>query len=70
MGHEPKKRHSRAIQGKRRVSIHYELPSTVKCANCQTKILPHIVCSNCGFYKGQKTVDIDKVIIRKNENPA
>lgn len=70
MAHEPKKRHSRARQGKRRASIHLELPSTVACTNCKEKILPHTVCKACGYYKGQKILTVDKVIVRKHENPA
>ena len=70
MAHEPKKRHSRARQGKRRHAINLAIPSSVVCPNCQARILPHTVCSSCGYYKGQKIVEIDKVIVRKNENPA
>jgi len=52
MPQEPKKRHSRARQGKRRASIHLKLSSLVPCQNCQKMILPHAVCPNCGYYKG------------------
>jgi large subunit ribosomal protein L32 len=56
MPQEPKKRHSRARQGKRRASIHLKLSSTILCPNCTKTILPHAVCPNCGFYKGQAVV--------------
>lgn len=70
MSQEPKKRHSRARQGKRRASIHLSFVSSVACPNCKAQILPHTVCSTCGFYKGRKILEVDKVIVRKNENPA
>ncbi|MBP6913606.1 MAG: 50S ribosomal protein L32 [Candidatus Levybacteria bacterium] len=56
MPHEPKKRHSRARQGKRRAAISFVAPSIVICKNCGTPSSPHIVCKACGYYKGAKVV--------------
>lgn len=56
MPHEPKKRHSRARQGKRRASIHLAIPRAVLCQNCGAQNLSHTVCSTCGFYKGAQVV--------------
>lgn len=56
MSQEPKKRHSRQRQGKRRAAIVLSVPSTVACSNCGTKHIPHIVCPNCGFYKGTEVI--------------
>lgn len=58
MPHEPKKRHSRARQGKRRASIKLEVPQLTSCTNCGSRILFHTVCPQCGYYKGQKIVEI------------
>lgn len=52
MPQEPKKRHSRARQGKRRASIHFDAPVGVVCPNCGAVIMPHAICKNCGYYKG------------------
>ena len=60
MPQEPKKRHSRARQGKRRSAIHLKLAGSVLCANCKTPILPHTVCINCGFYKGLEIINKSK----------
>jgi len=56
MAHEPKKRHSRQRQGKRRASINFEFAQSVVCPNCSALHLPHHVCENCGFYKGQQVI--------------
>lgn len=56
MSQEPKKRHSRARQGKRRAAIHLAVPSTVLCQNCGVAQLPHTICPACGFYKGQQVL--------------
>lgn len=56
MPQEPKKRHSRQRQGKRRASIHLTLARTVTCLNCGADILTHQICPACGFYKGKQVV--------------
>lgn len=63
MAQEPKKRHSRQRQGKRRAAISLSVPKTVKCDNCGSMHLPHTICASCGFYK--KTA-----IITKKSAPA
>ena len=65
MSHEPKKRHSRARQGKRRSSIKLETPAFATCPNCKAVMLPHKVCKKCGFYNGKQILTI-KV---KEKNP-
>jgi large subunit ribosomal protein L32 len=69
MSQEPKKRHSRARQGKRRAALSLTLPTTVICGNCGSTALAHTVCASCGYYKGQQIVQVDSVTVRKNENP-
>ena len=69
MPQEPKKRHSRARQGKRRAAIKLTVRKTVLCSNCQTPVLPHTICKNCGFYKGREVIDVAKKKERK-KNPA
>jgi large subunit ribosomal protein L32 len=56
MACEPKKRHSRQRQGKRRASIHLKVMAAVTCKNCGEARLPHIICKNCGFYKGREII--------------
>ncbi|MBI4089406.1 MAG: 50S ribosomal protein L32 [Candidatus Levybacteria bacterium] len=58
MPHEPKKRHSRQRQGKRRASIKLEIVGFVVCPNCKSTILPHVVCKKCGFYNGRQVLTI------------
>jgi len=60
MPQEPKKRHSRARQGKRRAAIKLSIRDTVLCFNCQSPVLPHTICKKCGFYKGREVVDVTK----------
>lgn len=47
----PKRRHSTSRQNKRRANWKTPLPSINECPQCKSPKLPHLVCSNCGFYK-------------------
>ncbi|MEK9178240.1 MAG: 50S ribosomal protein L32 [Patescibacteria group bacterium] len=60
MPQEPKKRHSRQRQGKRRATIKLSAPSFIDCSNCGAVILPHTVCPKCGYYKGKPFIRIEK----------
>ncbi|MFH1187158.1 MAG: 50S ribosomal protein L32 [Candidatus Levyibacteriota bacterium] len=60
MPQEPKKRHSRQRQGKRRASIKHSVPMLVLCLNCSASILPHSTCKKCGYYKGVSVVNLKK----------
>lgn len=52
----PKKRHSSERQGRRRASIKIQRLALAKCDNCGALKVPHLVCSNCGTYKGSVIV--------------
>lgn len=58
MSQEPKKRHSRARQGKRRASISLKTTKALVCANCGAPQMAHRVCESCGYYKGQPVLKI------------
>lgn len=60
MSQEPKKRHSRQRQGKRRAAIILAAPKTIVCTNCGSTHIPHIVCPNCGFYRGAEVISKTK----------
>lgn len=56
MPQEPKKRHSRQRQGKRRAKIALVAQRSVKCKNCGSLILAHTICKECGYYKGREVI--------------
>ena len=52
----PKRRTSRSKQGHRR-SHHNLKPTQIQyCGHCEQPVLPHHVCSNCGYYQGREVV--------------
>lgn len=56
---EPKRKTPQSKTRSRRASS-WTLETSPKssCPNCGIVKLPHIVCSNCGWYKGRVAVDV------------
>jgi large subunit ribosomal protein L32 len=52
----PKRRTSHARQGKRRSHLHVKPKQIQYCSRCEQPVLPHHVCSNCGYYQGREVV--------------
>jgi large subunit ribosomal protein L32 len=56
----PKRKTSKAKTRSRRASAwRLELPSRSVCPRCQTAKTPHVVCPNCGWYKGRQAIEVD-----------
>lgn len=63
----PKKRTTKSHQLKRRQNIFLEKPNLAKCPKCGHLILPHTVCSFCGYYKGREVIDIFGKLTKKEQ---
>jgi len=63
MAGEPKRRHSKARKRVRRAAIKLAV-NLSNCKNCGKLILSHVVCKNCGFYKGKTTVKEKVQVVR------
>lgn len=51
-------RHTRGKTRMRR-SHHAIKPAQIsRCSHCAKAVLPHVVCQNCGWYKGRQVVDV------------
>ena len=70
MPQEPKKRHSRQRQGKRRHSINFEFLTEYSSENCGANNMPHVICKKCGFYQGRQVLNLEKKVKNKDEEPA
>ncbi len=55
----PKGKVSKARRDSRRANWKLTVPGIVKCPRCQAMKLSHRVCKNCGYYNGQKVVDVE-----------
>ncbi|HUG43400.1 MAG TPA: 50S ribosomal protein L32 [Acidobacteriota bacterium] len=57
----PKRRHSKSRRGKRRAHDALTPPNLSTCSQCGTPVMPHRVCSNCGYYKGRKVIEVEEL---------
>ncbi len=54
----PEQRHTKAKRNKRRMHL-FITPSTLtSCSKCGQPVRPHIVCANCGWYKGKEVINV------------
>ena len=53
----PKKRTSKRRKGMRRANDYLTFSKRVTtCGNCDSDVLLHHICENCGYYKGRKII--------------
>lgn len=52
----PKRKHSKSRRDKSRTHWKLRLASLTKCPQCAQPVLPHHVCSRCGYYRGRQVV--------------
>ncbi len=58
-------RHTRAHTKNRRSHHALTAKNFTKCSNCSQPKETHIVCTNCGFYRGRKVIDVVKKVEKK-----
>jgi len=65
---QPKKRHSRSRQGKRRANyLKMKVPVISKCPQCGAPVLSHMACPSCGTYKGRAVLKIKQKKSKKGK---
>lgn len=53
----PKRRKSHSRQGHRRSQQNKVAERhAIDCINCGEKMLPHVICGHCGWYKGREVI--------------
>lgn len=58
-------RHTRAHTGNRRSHHALKAAAILNCKKCDKPVMPHIVCANCGTYKGREVLNVTKKIDKK-----
>jgi large subunit ribosomal protein L32 len=62
-----KQHHTKARRDRARKELKLKVKKLVVCSNCQAKILPHITCPKCGYYKGKEVKNTLKKINKKSK---
>jgi len=57
---EPKKRTNNSKQGMRRMHDKVNAGAIAFCEKCHEPKQLHVVCKNCGTYKGVQVIDTEK----------
>ena len=57
---EPKKRLTSTRSGNRRSHLALKKIKLAKCPKCDDPIMPHTVCKTCGYYNGEKIIEVNK----------
>ncbi|HOA70637.1 MAG: 50S ribosomal protein L32 [Bacillota bacterium] len=59
----PKRRTSKAKRDSRRASAwkrRLSAPNLVECPRCHSLRLPHRICLDCGYYRGQEIIKVQQ----------
>ena len=59
-------RHTKSHTANRRSHHLLKVTDLAKCANCQAMKRRHTVCASCGFYRGNKVLDLVKKIEKRS----
>ena len=60
-------RHTRSHTANRRSHHALTGATTSVCPNCSAPHLRHKVCTNCGYYRGKKVIDVVAKMEKKNK---
>jgi large subunit ribosomal protein L32 len=55
----PKRKSSKARRDSRRANWKLSTPGIVECPRCHKPKLSHRVCKACGYYDGQKVLEVE-----------
>ena len=61
----PKQRHTKSKRNKRRMHLYITKATLTVCPKCKKPVLPHTVCKNCGYYKGQEVINVLAKLTKK-----
>lgn len=64
---EPKQRLTSTRSGNRRSHLALKEKTLTTCLKCKSPVLAHHVCSECGFYKGDDVLQLERKETEKKQ---
>ncbi|KKT81000.1 MAG: 50S ribosomal protein L32 [Candidatus Yanofskybacteria bacterium RIFCSPHIGHO2_02_FULL_44_12b] len=63
----PRHHMAKGKQLRRRSHLALKPKQLTACSHCKKMILPHLVCKNCGHYKGKEIINVLAKELKKKE---
>jgi len=63
----PRHHMAKGKQLRRRSHLALKPLKLTECPQCKKAVLPHIVCKNCGYYRGKEVVNVLAKELKKKE---
>ena len=63
----PRHRHTTSKVHQRRMHIFITPAVLTTCQKCKKPVLPHTVCKNCGYYKGNEVINVMAKLTKKEK---
>ena len=63
----PRHHMAKGKQLRRRSHLALKSLKLVDCSQCKKKVLPHLVCKHCGYYRGKEVVNVLARELKKKE---
>lgn len=55
----PKRKISKSRKRMRRSHLGLKETHTIACPRCKSPVMPHVVCSVCGHYRGKPVITVE-----------
>lgn len=63
----PRHKHTRSSVGQRRMHIFITPAALTACLKCGKSVRPHVICKNCGYYKGKEIINVLGKLTKKEK---
>lgn len=63
----PRSKHTRSRRNKGRLHQYLKKPAVGICVKCGKEVQPHVLCWNCGYYKGVEVVNVLEKLTKKEK---
>lgn len=63
----PRQKHTKSRRDKGRMHLFLKKTALTLCPKCGKETRPHMICWNCGYYKGEQVIDVLAKLTKKEK---